>query len=138
MKTALFLTDGSVDSALSLRRWLSIDPKAAIRLTVVHPYDIELGTTLTKITCRAAKQQAVDRLENWLDLLPQLWSGEFKTETLLATPELAATIHLLLRPYTYLLVDDQAFGLPVNSDALINTSSAKICRLGDHSLALLS
>ncbi len=138
MKTALFITDGSVDSALSLRRWLSTNPEAAIRLTVVHPYDIELGTTLTKNTCRVAKQQSVDRLEHWLNMLPQPWPGELKTKTLLASSELAVTIHLLLRPYTYLLVDDQTFGSPMNLDSLLNKTTTELCRLGDCSFAVIS
>ncbi len=138
MKTAFFLTDGSVNSALSLRCWLAANSETAVRLTVVHPYDIELGTILTKNTYQMAKRKAIDRLENWLNLLPQSWPGELKTETLLASPELAVTIHLLLRPYTYLLVDDQAFGLPVNPDELLNKSTAELCWLGDYSFAVIS
>ncbi len=138
MKTALFLTDGSVDSALSLRCWLATNPELSIRLTVVHPYDIELGTTLTKNTYQIAKQQAINRLEHWLNMLPQPWAVELKTEILLASPELAVTIHLLLRPYTYLLVDDQAFVLPANPGELLQKSTAILCRLGDYSFAPVS
>ncbi|GAB2583526.1 hypothetical protein [Spirosoma areae] len=127
MKTAFFPTDCSVDSALALQRWLVATPLKAIQVTVVHPYVIEAGITLNKESYRVAKQQAIVRLEHWLALLPPSWPGELKTETLLASPELAVTIYLLLRPYNYLLVDDQPFGLPATT--ILNQTTAKLCRL---------
>ncbi|MCK8493900.1 MULTISPECIES: hypothetical protein [Spirosoma] len=108
MKTVFFLTDCSVDSALFVRRWLTDQNEAVIRLTIVHPYDIEAGDALTKETHRVAKQQAVTRLARWLDMIPASTSVELKPETLLASPELAAKIHQHLRAYDYILVDEPA------------------------------
>lgn len=115
MKTAFFLTDCSVDSALVLRRWREANPDEAIRLTVVHPYDIETGVALSKETYRQARQQAAARLERWLGMTPQPWLGAIKPETLLAPPALAIDMHRLLRSYDYLLIDWQTFGLPADT-----------------------
>ncbi|WP_338874645.1 hypothetical protein WBJ53_03400 [Spirosoma sp. SC4-14] len=132
MKTACFPTDCSVDSALALRGWLTTHSSEAIRLTVVHTYDIEVSDRLTKESYRIAKQQAQSRLEQWLDMLPQSWAGACKPETLFSSPELALKMHLLLRSYDYLLVDDQLASVSADVDALLSRASAKLCRLTDY------
>lgn len=131
MKTAFYSTDCSVDSALALRRWLASNPKEAIRLTVVHPYDIETGSSLNKETCRAAKQLAKARLDHWLEMLTQSWAGELKPETLLSPPELALTMHLLFRSYDHLLLDEQ-----IISETILQQTKATVCRLRDHERSL--
>ncbi|GAB4044114.1 hypothetical protein [Spirosoma jeollabukense] len=130
MKTAFYSTDCSVDSALALRSWLTTTPEKAIHLTVVHAYDIEAGTSLNKEACRAAKQQAKARLNHWLEMLNQSWVGEVKPETLLASRELAITMHLLLRSYDILLLDEQ-----VVSETVLNQTKATRCRIGHYEMS---
>ncbi|GAB3786979.1 hypothetical protein GCM10028818_51140 [Spirosoma horti] len=131
MKTAFYSTDCSVDSALALRRWLVMNADEAICLTIVHPYDIAAGTPLGKEACRAARQQAKARLDLWLEMLTQSWEGELRPETLLSSPELAITMHLLLRSYDYLLLDEQ-----VISETILQQTKVKVCRLRDHERSL--
>lgn len=107
MKTALFVTDCSIDAALSLRHWLAARNSQPVRLTVVYPYDITRGQTLSRDTLKPAKAGAVAQLDNWSALLDALPAGHLTTETLLASPELALSIHLLLRGYDYWLVNDE-------------------------------
>lgn len=106
MKTALFVTDCSVDSALSLRNWLSAHASQPIRLTVVYPYDIDSGQALTRDTLQPAKAEARRQLNNWSAQLDTIDASWLTTETLLASPELALSIHLLIRGYDYWLVND--------------------------------
>ncbi|SOD93390.1 hypothetical protein [Spirosoma fluviale] len=106
MKTALFVTDCSVDSALTVRNWLSAHSHQPIRLTVVLPYDIDEGQSLDKKSLQAAKSEASNRLKNWSDLLSATDPGSVVAETLLANPELAISMHLLIRRYDYWLVED--------------------------------
>ncbi|QIP11633.1 hypothetical protein G8759_02790 [Spirosoma aureum] len=127
MKTAFFLTDCSVDSALVLRRWLESNPDNALHLTVVHPYDIEECAVLNKETFRAAKQQAESRLERWLDMLPQL--SKLKAETLFSSPQLAIKMHLLLRSYDYLLMNEQTFTWSADTETFLRQTTTKLCRL---------
>jgi hypothetical protein len=104
MKTALIVTDCSANSACLVRHWLTDQTDESIRLTIVYPYDIEEGQALTKSILRPAKEEARARLKNWSAGLA--WEGNLLTETVLASPELALTIYLLLRSYTYWLVED--------------------------------
>lgn len=106
MLTALFITDCSVDSALSLRTWLSEQSHQPLRLTVVHPYDIPAGESLHKSVCQPAKAEALTRLANWKHMLGDPESLHLTTETLFSTPEVSLTIHLMIRSYDYLLVDN--------------------------------
>lgn len=106
MLTALFITDCSVDSALSLRAWLSQQSRHPICLTVVHPYDIPAGESLHKSVCQPAKADALARLANWTAILGNLENTHLTTETLFSNPEVALTIHLMIRNYNYLLVDN--------------------------------
>ena len=106
MKTALFVTDCSVDSALCLRNWLSAHASQPIRLTVVYPYDIEGGQSLTRDTLQPARAEALRQLNSWSAQLDTIDAGWLTTETLLASPELALSIHLLIRGYDYWLVND--------------------------------
>jgi len=103
----------------------------AICLTIVHPYDIAAGAPLNKDACRAARQQAKARLDHWLEMLTQSWEGELRPETLLSPPELAITMHLLLRSYDYLLLDEQ-----VISETILQQTKVKVCRLSDHERSL--
>lgn len=130
MKTALYITDCSVDAALALRWWMTTDAEEAIHLTVVHSYNIEVGTSLNKEVCRAAKQLATARINNWLKMFNQAWVSEVKSETLLASPELAITLHVLLRSYDYLLLDEQDI-----SETTLRQTKAKVCRLTNHERA---
>lgn len=132
MKTACFSTDCSVDSALALQRWLTTHANEALRLTIVHAYGIEADNGLTKESYRTAKEQAKARLERWLEMIPQSWAVTFAPETLFSSPELALKMHLLLRSYDYLLVDDQTGGLSSDLLALLSQSSAKLRRLANH------
>lgn len=100
MQTALFLTDCSVDAALALRRWQSENGHIPLRITVVHPFDLESGCRLTKETSRAIRQEARDRLRNWLAMVEQ----PLPAEILLGSADLVLTLHLRLRQYDYLLL----------------------------------
>ncbi|CAN5497754.1 hypothetical protein BH09BAC4_BH09BAC4_14720 [soil metagenome] len=131
MKTAFYSTDCSVDSALALRSWLATNADGAIHLTVVHAYDIEAGTALTKEAFRAAKQQAKARLDHWLEMLYQSWTGEVKPETLLASPELAITMHLLLRSYDILLLDEQ-----IIAETILNQTKTNCCRIRNYGMSV--
>lgn len=132
MKTACFITNCSVDSALTLRRWVDTHSDETIRITVVHPYGVDAGITLNKETCRTAKQQATARLDHWLAMLPTLRNA--KPETLFSSPELALKMYLLLRYYDYVLVDDQLADLP--ADFLATHKTSTLYRLNDHSYSL--
>lgn len=133
MKTAFYATDCSVDSALALRRWQTANPNESLRLTILHSYDLDDSLALNRETYRAAKQQAKARLDQWLEMLTQSWAGELNPETLLASPELAITMHLLLRSYDFLLLDEQ-----VISETILHQTKVKVCRLTDHELCLLT
>ncbi|KAB7730844.1 hypothetical protein F5984_11910 [Rudanella paleaurantiibacter] len=127
MKTALYLTNCTADASQILHRWSSTDEP--VRLTVVYPYTIETGRALTKDSFHQAKNQAETRLQGWANQLPQAWPGEVRTETLLAEPELAATLHLLLRGYDYMLVDDEQLGLSEAASALLTQTQTQLCQL---------
>jgi hypothetical protein len=129
MKTAFYLTDCSEDSAQRLRRWLADRADASIRLTVVYPYDIEEGQSLTQTTLRPAKEEARTALKNWSSALQ--WNGNLQPETVLASPELALSIYLLLRSYSYWLVDDTEY-ISQFSDILAKTNTHP-CWLADTS-----
>lgn len=125
MKTAFYLTDCSDSSAHLLREWLATHTDESIRLTVVYAYDIEEGKPLNQSTLRPAKEEARTTLKNWSSSLN--WDGHLQPETVLASPELAQTIYLLLRSYTYWLVDDAAY-ITQFADILAKTSTQP-CRL---------
>lgn len=108
MKKALFLTDGSVDTALSLSRWLEVQTDPIV-LTVVHAFSI--NQPLKAAVYRDARQAASTELNQWLNFLPSFRSVPAGTvqilpEILLGEPGLVLTIHLLLRHYDYLLLDE--------------------------------
>lgn len=110
MKTALFITDCSVDAALALRNRIGNAGAHTLALTVVHPYEIDASQPLTKTITKEARQQAQERLRRWANLfasldLPGNMSLTVKTELLFASPELAATIHQALRSYDYLFTE---------------------------------
>ena len=97
MKTALFITDCSADSARRLRQWLATKTDTAIRLTIVLPYDVAPGLPLTRSTFNPVKKAAQQQLKSWSGAL----EGTISSETVLATPDLALTIYLMLRTHTY-------------------------------------
>lgn len=101
MKTALFITDCSADSARRLRQWLATHADSTIRLTIVLPYDIAPGLPLTRNTFNPVKEAAQQQLKSWSLAL----EGTIFSETVLATPDLALTIYLMLRTYTYWLAN---------------------------------
>ncbi len=115
MLTALFITDCSVDSALALRNWLSEQSHQPLSLTVVHPYDIPPGESLHKSVCQPAKADALSRIANWTAMLGNPENTRLTTEILFSTPEIALTIHLMIRGYDYLMVDNWS---PVSHTAL--------------------
>jgi len=135
MKKALFVTNCSVDSALALRNWAVENKQESIALTVVHPYDLE-SWELNKQAIKEAKQRAQYQLGSWLELLARLdgpdgWPGTLQTETLMASPRLAATIHLLLRTYDYVVVEDPWNQTPLVSAELLRRSGAQLCPLAE-------
>ncbi|MBO0951808.1 hypothetical protein [Fibrella forsythiae] len=106
MQTALFVTDCSVDSALALRNRLTAT-HPPIRLTVVHPYDIESGQPLNKTVLTVARGAAIARLKAWKAVLGDEQGHNLKTEILFASPELALRIHMLIRRYDAVISDGQ-------------------------------
>lgn len=106
MQTALYLTDGSVDSALSFRSWLTHFDGAPLRFTVVLPYDLPVGEPLHKSVCGPAKQAAQEQLANWLAIVNEGVAATIRTEVLFASPAQALSIHLLVRQYDYLVQDE--------------------------------
>jgi hypothetical protein len=127
MKTAFYLTDCSSGSAHLLRKWLATHADESIRLTIVYPYDIEEGQPLTQSTLRPAKVAAQATLNKWSAELA--WAGSLIPETVLASAELAQTIYLLLRSYTYWLVDDLV-QISQLADILAKTSTQP-CKLAE-------
>lgn len=119
MKTALFVTDCSIDAALSLRNWLRAQGSQPIRLTVVFPYDIARGQALTRNTLQPARADALTQLSTWSALLDTIPASWLTTETLLASPELATAIHLLLRSYDYWLVNDTEQAVSPSAAAIL-------------------
>jgi hypothetical protein len=122
MKTALYITDCSADSALRLRQWLTAQTNNAIRLTIVFPYDVEPGLPLTRNTFNPVKEVANQQLKSWSEAL----EGTISSETVLATPDLALTIYLLLRSYTYWLSDSYE-QVTQFADLLAKTSTEVCC-----------
>ncbi|AUD04272.1 hypothetical protein [Spirosoma pollinicola] len=120
MKTAFYVTDCSASSAHLLRNWLAAQADESIRLTIVYPYDIEEGQPLTQNTLRPAKEEAQTLLKNWSTELA--WTGTLLPETVLASQELALTIYLLIRSYSFWLVDDSTC-IAQFSDILTKTST---------------
>ena len=106
MQTALFLTDCSVDSALSLRSWLAEHSHRPLRLTVVNPYEISGDDPLHKSVCNPAKTDALARLNNWTAMLGEVDTTDLTTETLFASPNVALMIHLLIRGYDCWVVEN--------------------------------
>ncbi|MBO0935424.1 hypothetical protein J2I47_02575 [Fibrella sp. HMF5335] len=106
MQTALFITDCSVDTALSLRTWLAQPRHHPLRLRVVYPYDTPAGEPLHKSVCQPARTEAIARLANWTAMLGAVDTTCLHTEVLFATPSVALSSHLLIRDYDYLLLDD--------------------------------
>ena len=106
MKQTLFITDGSVDQALSVGRWLESQPEP-VKLTAVHAFAIAqpADQSLNAAVYREAKQAATEMLNRWVNFLPKSWPGQLDAELLPGDPELVLTIHLLLRRYDYLLID---------------------------------
>ncbi|CCH02877.1 hypothetical protein FAES_4878 [Fibrella aestuarina BUZ 2] len=120
MNSLLYVTDGSVDSALTLRNWLTAHTQPAPRLTVVLPYDLAPDQPLHKDVLRPAKAAAEGHLQQWVAMLGDAKLGNLTTETLLASPEHATTLHLLIRPYDGWLVDDQDL-MEMMADVLART-----------------
>jgi hypothetical protein len=138
MKTALFVTDCSIDAALSLRSWLAAQASQPIRLTVVYPYDIAGGQALSRDTLKPAKADAVAQLKDWSDLLDTIPASQLTTETLLASPELALSIHLLLRGYDYWLINDgEQVTSPAVSAILSQRTTQTRMLAGAHSPGLI-
>ncbi|MVM31724.1 hypothetical protein GO755_16875 [Spirosoma sp. HMF4905] len=106
MKKALLLTDGSIDLALAVNRWVANQPDA-IDLTVVYAFALPFDSNqpLKAAAHRAAKQEANANLQQWLNYVSAPWPGKIQTETILGGPELVMRIHLLLRHYDYLLAN---------------------------------
>lgn len=132
MQTALFLTDCSVDSALSLRGWLVQHTHEPLRLTVVHPYEIEGGDTLHKSVCTPAKSEAVARLAHWRAMLGEVDTIHLNTEALFARPNVALMIHLLIRGYDYWVVDNWAMAAVPSVAALLEQSGTKVRSLREN------
>lgn len=125
MNSLLYVTDGSVDSALTLRNWLAAQPQSAPRLTVVLPYDLTPDQPLHKDVLRPAKAAADDRLRQWVAMLGDAKPDNLTTETLLASPEHAITLHLLIRPYDGWLVEDR-FLVETMADVLARTRTQPV------------
>ncbi|WP_420148610.1 hypothetical protein [Spirosoma sp.] len=106
MKKSLLFTDGSVDTALSLNRWLEQQTEA-IDLTIVYAFSLPQasGQPLKAATYHQAKQEASERLTYWLNFIPTSGPNHFKTEILPGDPKLVLSIYLLLRRYDYLIID---------------------------------
>lgn len=107
MKKALLLTDGSLNQALLLSRWIDQNQAEPVDLTVVYAYTLTDTNKqpLKAADYRSAKQEACDSLNRWLNFLPAPWPGNLQTETLVGDPDLVMRLHLLLRRYDYLLID---------------------------------
>lgn len=109
IKKALLVTDGSIDLALSLNRWIETQSEP-IDLTVVSAYSLNqlTGQPLKAAAYREARQQASEELAGWTAFLPEFSPEQpvqLRTELLLGETEQVLTLHLLLRRYDYLLAD---------------------------------
>jgi hypothetical protein len=128
MKNALLVTDGSIDLALSLNRWLETQPEH-IDLTVVYAYSLNqpTGQSLKAATYREAKQIATKELANWTTFLPK--SSQFRTELLLGESKQVLTIHLLLRRYDYLLTDNYQLDILSTFNSCQRQIDTQLCLL---------
>ncbi len=126
MQTALFLTDCSVDSALSLRGWLAGHTHQSVRLTVVHPYEMAGDKPLHKSVCKPAKTEALARLDNWMAMLGEADTTCLTTEALFASPNVALMIHLLIRGYDYWVVEDWTLADSPSVAPLLEQTSTKV------------
>lgn len=106
MQTALYLTDGSVDSALAFRSWLAHFNKGSFRFTVVLPYNLPAGEPLHKSVSGLARQAAQQRVAKWLAMVNETVAADILTDVLFASPAQALSIHLLVRQYDYLVQDE--------------------------------
>ncbi|GAB4026732.1 hypothetical protein [Spirosoma koreense] len=106
MKKALLVTDGSVDLALVLNRWLETQSER-IDLTVVYAYELcsTVDQPLKAAAYHDARQAAGEALNHWLTFVSPTGSVQLYTKMLLGEPQLVLTIHLLLGQYDYLLTD---------------------------------
>ncbi|MDB5241132.1 MAG: hypothetical protein JWP57_1757 [Spirosoma sp.] len=128
MKTALFVTECSIDSAFTLRNWLANTAHESIRLTIVLPYEILPGEPLHKSACNPAKAEAQARLDHWSAILGDNQITVITTETLFGSAKQALHLHLLIRSYDYWLVDERAMPDKVDLGSLLN-HPGKLTRL---------
>ncbi|CCH52641.1 hypothetical protein BN8_01655 [Fibrisoma limi BUZ 3] len=130
MKTALYITTCTDEPTRALQEyWLATEEP--LRLTVVHPYTLDSNQLITKEAVRTAKQQAESRLRQWTAELLNDQPGNLQTETLLADPDLALQLHLIIRKYDYLLIADQHTVLPPALLAIVNQTQTLMRVLSD-------
>lgn len=120
MKTVLYPTDCSVESARALKEWLSCQIGEPVTITVVHPYDIMPDAPLTKATFKEAKLQADQRLSNWLQATGMASKATLDQRAILGGAEVLVKSFLALYPYELLLVDDNGYGLTQGVTAFLN------------------
>jgi len=137
MKTALYITDCSIDSALALRNRLAMSPNVPFRLTIVHPYDLEPDQPLNKVVLKEARQAAATRLTNWKTALGDTHATSLKTELLFASPELALRIHLLIRQYDAVIIDEQWILAPQELASLLAQTGSQLHYLTTDALELV-
>lgn len=131
MQTALFITDCSIDSALALRHRLASFAPNAIRITVVHPYDLAPDQPLNKVILNEARRAAIARLTNWKAVLDNMQTNAVKTEILFASPELALRIHMLIRRYDAIFTDGQWLVTPHELADLLAQTGTQLHYLTD-------
>ncbi|GAB3713601.1 hypothetical protein GCM10027592_52950 [Spirosoma flavus] len=107
MKTALFVTDGTVDAALSLRNWLTNNAGHSLHLTIVYSYDIPVGDPLTKSVCGLAKAEALNSLNRWKAILGNNPGSQITYKPFFGSPKQALAMHLLIGSFNYWLTDEQ-------------------------------
>ena len=137
MKTVLYPTDCSVESARSLKEWLSRQIGEPVKITVVHPYDIMPGSPLTKATFKEAKVQADQRLSDWLQATGMASKATLEQRAILGGAEVLVKSFLALFPYELLLVDDNGFGLTQGVTTFLNQTLTSLEVTADTEYLLL-
>ncbi|GAA4458474.1 hypothetical protein GCM10023189_30800 [Nibrella saemangeumensis] len=120
MKTVLYPTDCSIESARALKEWLSRQIGEPVNVTIVQPYDIMPDAPLAKASFKEAKQLADQRLSQWVQAAGIAGKATIDARSILGGAEVLIKSFLALYPYDLLLVDENGFGLTNGVTAFLN------------------
>ncbi|GAA4417001.1 hypothetical protein GCM10023187_49050 [Nibrella viscosa] len=120
MKTVLYPTDCSTESARALKEWLSRQIGEPVKLTIVQPYDVTPGAPPVKASFKDAKQQADQRLNQWVQAAGVIGKAIIDQRSILGGAEVLVKSFLSLYTYDLLLIDENSFGLTNGVTTFLN------------------